>query len=136
MVLTFFNVFCRLSEQTAAFVLHSISGSVLYNQGRECLLRGTDWVTVEVTGKPQPRKGHEGPEGELRYNSTLFLTSALDEGGWSKSRSGRSTPGKDPVSIIQEAGWAPGPVWTGAENLAPSGFDPRTVQPVASRCTG
>ena len=29
------------------------------------------------------------------------------------------TPGKDPVPIVQEAGWAPGPVWTGAENLAP-----------------
>ena len=28
------------------------------------------------------------------------------------------TPGKDPVPIVQEAGWAPGPVWTGAENLA------------------
>jgi hypothetical protein len=27
------------------------------------------------------------------------------------------TPGKDPVPIVQEAGWAPGPVWTGAENL-------------------
>ena len=24
----------------------------------------------------------------------------------------------DSASIIQEAGWAPGPVWTGAENLA------------------
>ena len=23
------------------------------------------------------------------------------------------TPGKDPVPILQEAGWAPGPVWTG-----------------------
>ena len=23
------------------------------------------------------------------------------------------TPGKDPVLILQEAGWAPGPVWTG-----------------------
>ena len=30
------------------------------------------------------------------------------------------TPGKDPVSIVQEVGWAPGPVWTGAENLAPT----------------
>jgi len=29
------------------------------------------------------------------------------------------TPGKDPVPNVQEAGWAPGPVWTGAENLAP-----------------
>ena len=25
------------------------------------------------------------------------------------------TPGKDPVPIVQEAGWAPGSVWTGAE---------------------
>jgi hypothetical protein len=32
------------------------------------------------------------------------------------------TPGKDPVPIVQEAGWAPGPVWIGAENLAPTGI--------------
>jgi hypothetical protein len=45
------------------------------------------------------------------------------------------TPGKNPVSIVQEAGWAPGPVWTGAENLDPLGLDPRIVQPVASHYT-
>jgi len=32
------------------------------------------------------------------------------------------TPGKDPVPIVQEAGWATGPVWTGAENLATTGI--------------
>ena len=26
-----------------------------------------------------------------------------------------STAGKEPVSILQEAGWAPGPVWTGGK---------------------
>jgi len=31
-------------------------------------------------------------------------------------------PGKDPVPIVQEAGWASEPVWTGAENLAPTGI--------------
>jgi len=31
-------------------------------------------------------------------------------------------PGKDPVRILQEDGWAAGPVWTGAENLAPAGI--------------
>ena len=31
-------------------------------------------------------------------------------------------PGKDPVPIVQEAGWAPGMLWTGAENLAPTGI--------------
>ena len=28
-------------------------------------------------------------------------------------------PGKDQIPIVQEAGWTPGPIWTGAENLAP-----------------
>ena len=47
------------------------------------------------------------------------------------------TPGKDPVPIVQENGWAPGPDWTGAANLAPTppGFDHRTAQPVTSRYT-
>jgi hypothetical protein len=31
-------------------------------------------------------------------------------------------PGKDTVPIVLEAGWAPGPVWTGAENLASTGI--------------
>jgi hypothetical protein len=44
-------------------------------------------------------------------------------------------PGKDPVPVVQEAGWAPGAVWTGAENIALTGIDLRTVQPVASRYT-
>ena len=70
------------------------------------------------------------------YSFTLSLTSALHGGGCSTPRPGRFTPGKDPVPIVREAGWAPGPVWTGAEYLAPpAGFDPRTVQPVASRYT-
>jgi hypothetical protein len=38
---------------------------------------------------------------------------------------------RDHIPILREGGWAPGPVWTGAENLAPPGFDPRTVQPMA-----
>jgi len=32
------------------------------------------------------------------------------------------TPEKDPVPILQKAGWAPGPVWKGAENLALTGI--------------
>ena len=29
---------------------------------------------------------------------------------------------RDAVPIVQEAGWAPGPVWTGAESLVPTGI--------------
>jgi hypothetical protein len=32
------------------------------------------------------------------------------------------TSGEEQVPIVQEAGWAPGPVWTGAENPAPTGI--------------
>jgi hypothetical protein len=42
---------------------------------------------------------------------------------------------RDPATIVQEAGWAPELVWTDGENIAPPGFDPWTVQPVASRYT-
>ena len=50
-----------------------------------------------ITGKGKvcPTAGHEGPDGEYRYSSTLSLTSALDEGGWLTARHGRFTPGKE-----------------------------------------
>jgi hypothetical protein len=38
-----------------------------------------------------------------------------------------------PGAIVQEAGWATGPVWTGAKNLAPPGSipGPSSLQSVA-----
>jgi len=42
------------------------------------------------------------------------------------------TPGKDPVPIVQEAGWPPGLVWTGAENLAHTGI-PSPDRPARSQ---
>jgi hypothetical protein len=58
--------------------------------------------------------GHAGAKRERKYNSYSFSTSALDGGQWSASRPGRVlAPRKGPpVSIVQEAGWAPEPVWT------------------------
>ena len=45
------------------------------------------------------------------------MTETLEGGEWSAARP-RCTlpPGKDPVPIVQEAGWAPGPVWTGGKS--------------------
>jgi hypothetical protein len=55
--------------------------------------------------------------------------------GWGVSVTPRplSTPGKHPVPIVQEAGWAPGPVWTCVENLAL--HRDSILHPVASRYT-
>jgi hypothetical protein len=66
--------------------------------------------------------GYKGTEIKYRYSSNLSLTSALDGCGWSTPRPGRFTPGNDPVPSVQEAGWAPGPVLTGAKNLAQNGI--------------
>ena len=40
-------------------------------------------------------------------------------------------PGRAPVPILYEVGWAPRPLWKGEENLAPTGV-PSPVRPVGS----
>ena len=48
------------------------------------------------------------------------MTAALEGGEWSAARPGRTLPpGKDPVPILQEAGWAPRPFCSG-ENSRPN----------------
>jgi hypothetical protein len=66
------------------------------------------------------------------YSSTLSLTSAIDEGGWSTPRPGRFTPRKRPGTHCI-GGWVG--LRTGQKISPPPGFDPRTVHPVASRYT-
>ena len=85
-------------------------------------LSKSDWHPIAPLlpyKKVHPITAREGTKGEEMHSSTLPSTSALDGGGWSTPRPGRFTPGKDPVPIVWEAGWPPGPVWTGAENIAP-----------------
>jgi hypothetical protein len=70
-------------------------------------------------GKVHPRTGHEGPE--------VWLYSFLNLGArcrWVVNSMARPLYLRewDQVPILQEAGWAPGPVWTGAENLTPTGI--------------
>jgi len=45
------------------------------------------------------------------------MTPAVEGGEWSAARPVRALPqGKDSVPILQEAGWAPGPVWKGGKS--------------------
>ena len=57
---------------------------------------------------------------EYRYSFSLPLNSAQDWVGGQRHVPAALPPGKTRYSIVQEAGWAPGPVWTGLENLAPT----------------
>ena len=53
--------------------------------------------------------------------------------GGQRHAPGRFTPGKGPLPIVQEVGWATGPVLIGAENLASAGI--RSSEGPASRYT-
>jgi hypothetical protein len=77
------------------------------------VLKKTTSSVVKVT----LNQSHNTPmevRGERRYSSHSFTTSALDEGEWSASRPGRALPSgeRTPGTIVQEAAWAPEPVWT------------------------
>jgi hypothetical protein len=68
------------------------------------------------------------------------LEGALDGGEWSASRPGRALPpGKrSTVPIVQEAGWAPEPVWTQRleeKSSASVGDQTPVVQSVVSHYT-
>ena len=52
-------------------------------------------MCVRSKGKGLPRTGHEDPEGEQMYNSTLPSTSALVGCGWWTPLPGRFTPRKE-----------------------------------------
>jgi hypothetical protein len=56
------------------------------------------------------------------YRYTFSLTSTLDVGGLLTPGPYRFTPEHDLVLIVQKAGWAPGSVWKGTENLSLTGI--------------
>ena len=94
----------RLSVNWLEF-LHRGAGLVVYGQ-----VYGTDCCKV-----PCYRPGC-GPKGG-RGIAMLFQDLGARR-GWGVSITPRPhfTPGKDPVPIVQEAGWAPGPVWPGEKS--------------------
>jgi hypothetical protein len=88
----------------------------------------TFWICVPVTVL--------GVTQRVGRGIALLFHDSGTRRGWVVSSTPRPyfTPVKDTVPIVQEPGWAPGPVWTGGKSH-PTGFDPRTVHPVVSRYT-
>jgi len=77
-------------------------------------------VAYATLSKVDTEQAIKTKRGGSRCKALLFLLiSALD--------GQRHAPDALPreryqVPIVQEAGWAPGPVWTGAENIASTGI--------------
>ena len=53
---------------------------------------------------------------EVQFYSFKDLCTRFGVGGCQPHAPSPSTPGKDPIPIVQEAGWAPEPVWTGGKS--------------------
>jgi len=77
-----------------------------------------------IPSKVHPTTSHETPTGggvEVQLYSFLNLGAR-----WKWVVNGTPRPfypqRRNLVPTVQEAGWASGPVWTGAENLAPTGI--------------
>ena len=110
---------------------------------RGCFSHSIVWCCTIHSSRS--RTDHDGPEEETIYSSTLSLISALHGGGWLTLRPYRFTSGNDPVPTVQitqvhhPSRLAPRP-WGQSgrvEKVSPTpGFDPRNVQPVASRYCG
>ena len=94
-------------------------------------VKGGDHFIVKVQIAPYnlPWR-HRGRVEILLYS---FSNLGITWGWWLTPRPDRFILVYDPVPIVREVGWAPGPVWTCAENLAPTKIRSLIVQPVASR---
>jgi hypothetical protein len=130
---------CDSPDQVAR--CHTVCDPELrWSRSRQFLyISPTTYCQVKKT-KAVPLRSIEAHLGDRRYSSYSFLTSALEGGEWSASRSGRALPpGKEPpVPIVQGPGWAPEPVWTQRlEEKSSACVGDRTpaVQSVDSHCT-
>jgi hypothetical protein len=63
------------------------------------------YIYVKGEGKLVPLRSIEEHLGDRRYSSYSFLTSTLEGGEWSASRSGRFTPGERAPGTHCTGGW-------------------------------
>jgi hypothetical protein len=81
------------------------------------VIRRVVYIYIEGKGKGHPRTDQEGPEGSRSI--ALTFSQPRRWMGWMVNATPRPLyPRQDPVTIVQEVEWTPGPLWTGEENLA------------------
>ena len=94
----------------------------LYRNAPLCYVISKVKVKVTLVQALRLCTGHTAHRGS-RGIALSFHDHAIRNGwGVSVTPPPLFTPWEDPVPIVQEAGWTPGPVWTGAENLVPTGI--------------
>jgi hypothetical protein len=115
-------IFTRLSSvRTKTLLYKDKEGIVSHNN-------------LRIKGKGHHITGHDGPEGEKRYNS-ISLTSALDRVGGQRHAPTALPPGKTQYPLYTRLGGPQDRSGRVRKISLPPGVDPRTVQPAASRYT-
>jgi hypothetical protein len=105
----------------------AVQTRIACNMGGQCAIQK---VKVKVKFTPeQATKAQRGSRGR----ALLFLTSALDGVGGKRHAPAALSPGNTQYTLYRRLGRSQGQ--SGREISPPPGFDPRTVQPVASRYT-
>ena len=86
----------------------------ILNNPRSCIQR----IRYKYIYKIKFSRYRPGVAQRMGRGIALLFHDCGTRRGWVVSSTPRPhfTPGKDPVPILQEAGWAPGPVWTGEKS--------------------
>jgi hypothetical protein len=107
------------SDRFLCYGIELWSSNAVINVGYHSWTKKVKVTLVQALRLCTGRTAHRGSRG-----IALLLHDHGTKRGWGVSVTPRQlfTTGKDPVPIVQEAGWASRPVWTGAENLAPTGI--------------
>jgi hypothetical protein len=131
----------KLETRWVTFIMYVC----IFNKNRTII----SWVIIREHAHGQREKVKQSRYTPWRrlggedYSCYTFTTSALDADECSESRLGRALPpGEGPaVPIVQEAGWAPDPVWTqrleekSSWPCQVSNLDRPDVQPLARHYT-
>jgi hypothetical protein len=95
----------------------------------------SQWYEGKSKGKARLITNHEGPEGEYRCNSTLYLTSAIDGVGGQHHASSALPQGMTRYPLYSRLSGPQGRSGRVRKISLPSGFNLRTVQSIVSRYT-
>ena len=105
-------------------ILHNVSNSyVVHSDNQKSYIDWSPWrwLTLAETCirvKVKWSRYRPGVARRVGRGIALLFHDRGSRRGWVVSSTPRPhfTPGKDTVPILQEAGWAPGPVWTGGKS--------------------
>ena len=114
------NYFTQLGRDSSVGVAtgYGLDGPGIEARSGEIFLTGPDrpYTNGKGKGKVIPLQAYVAQR--VGRGIALLFHDRSTRRGWVASSTPRPhfTPAKDPVPILQQAGWAPGPVWTGEKS--------------------